>query len=107
MVTFELGITTGTLGRQLEAMDVVTFGQGIMAGTHLESILAHAWEATGGNGFGNFRGGNHHWDALRRQREAMDLVIFRLLINTETRLGSNGRQWIWSGHFQTGNHWNH
>ena len=31
--------------------------------------MGPAREATGGNGFGNFRDGNHHWDKLRSQRE--------------------------------------
>ena len=105
LVTFGLGITTeatrdngfgnlragnhywDTLGRQREAMDLVTSGW--------ESPLGHAWEATGGNGFGNFRVGNHYWDTLGRQREAMDLVTFGLGITTGTRLGGNGKQWIW------------
>ena len=68
-------------------MDLVTFG--------LNSLLGHAWEATGGNGFDNFRAGNHHLGTLGRQREAMDLVIFKLEVTTRTRLGGNGKQWIW------------
>ena len=45
-------------------------------------------EATGGNGFGNFRAGNHYWDTLGRQREAMDLVTFGLGITTWDTLGT-------------------
>ena len=52
--------------------------------------------ATGGNGFGNFRAGNHYCDMLGRQREATDLVTFGLGITRGTRLGENGRQWVWS-----------
>ena len=44
--------------------------------------------AMGGNGFGNFRPGNHYWDTLGKQREAGDLVIFRLGIATGASLGS-------------------
>ena len=59
----------------------------------------------GGNGFGNFRAGNHYWDTLGRQREATDLVTFELGITIGTRLGGNGRQRIYN--FQVGNHyWN-
>ena len=58
--------------------------------------MGHAWQATGRNGFGNFRAGQHHWDTLGRQRGAMDLVTFGLGITTGTRLGGNARQWIWS-----------
>ena len=87
LITFRLGIATGAnlgskFGRQREAMDLVSFA------------LGHAWEATGGNGFVNFRAGNLHWDTLGRQREAMDLVTFGLGITTGTCLGGNGRQWI-------------
>ena len=98
-----------TLGRQREAMDLVTFGLGITTATRLggngrqwtwevsgwEPPLRHAWEARGGNGFGNFRAGNHHCDTLGKQRDAMDLVTFRLGTTTATRLGGNGRQWMW------------
>ena len=83
-------------------MDLVTFGMGITTGTRLrgngrswESLLGHAWEATGGNGFGNFRAGNHYCDTLGRQREAMNLVTFKLGTTTATGLGGNGKQWIW------------
>ena len=58
-------------------MDLVTFGLGITSGTRLGS--------TGGNGRqreGNFRAGNHHWDTLGKQREAMDLVTLGLGIIT-------------------------
>ena len=96
------------LGMQWEAMDLVTFGLGIITGTRLET--------TGGNGFGNFRPENHYWDTLGRQREAMDLVTFtgnqywdtlgrqreamdlitfRLGITTGTCVGGSGRQRIW------------
>ena len=30
-----------------------------------------------------------------RQREAMDVVTFELGTTTATRLGGNGRHWIW------------
>ena len=60
-----------------------------------ESLLGHAWEATGGNGFGNFQAGKHYRETLGRQREAMDLVTFGLGTTTATRLGGNGRQMIW------------
>ena len=66
LVTFGLGITTGTRlggnGRQLEAMDLVTFGLGITTGTRLggNGRQRRHREATGGNGFGNFRAGDHH-----------------------------------------------
>ena len=63
--------------------------------------MGHAWEATGGKGFGNYwdtLGGQREamdlvtfWDTLGKQREAMNLVTFGL----GTRLGGNGRQWIW------------
>ena len=49
--------------------------------------MGHAWEATGGNGFGNFRPGNHYCDTLGREREAMDLVTFRLGTTTGTAKG--------------------
>ena len=61
---------------------MVTFGLAITTGTRL-----------GGNGFGNSRAGNHSWDALGRQREAMDLVTFGLGIIIRASLGSKfGRQ---------------
>ena len=50
----------------------------------MESSLGHAWEATGGNGFGNFRAGNHYWDTVVRYREVIDLVTFELGITTGT-----------------------
>ena len=94
-----------TLGKQRQTMDLVIFGVEINTGTRLggsgrqriwyfsgwKSLLGHTWEATGGNGFGNFRAGNHYWDTLGRQREAMDLVTFGLEISTGKRLGGNGR----------------
>ena len=68
-------------------MDLVTFGLGITTGTRV-----------GGNGRqreANFRAGNHRWDTLGRQRDAMDLVTFGLGATTATRLGGNGEQCIW------------
>ena len=41
-------------------------------------------------GLGNFRAGNHHWDTLGRQREAMDLVTFGLGITTGTGWDTTG-----------------
>ena len=69
-------------------MDLITFGLGITTGTRLGArqggkLGRQAWEATGGNGFGNLQAGNHHWDTLGRQREATEAS------------GGNGRQWIW------------
>ena len=89
LVTFELGITTGTRlggnGRQLEAMDLVTFALGITTGTRLggNGRQRRHREATGGNGFGNLRAKDHHWDTLGKQREATEAS------------GGNKRQWIW------------
>ena len=54
-------------------MDLVTFRLGTATGTakgKLKGKLGHAWEATGGNGFGNFRAGDHHWDTLGAERKA-------------------------------------
>ena len=39
-----------------------------------------------------FAQGNHCWDKLGRQREAIDLVTFGLGITVGTRLGANGWQ---------------
>ena len=87
MVTFALGTATGIgsggNGKQREATALVTFG------------LGQAWDATGRNGFGNFRTGNHYWDRLGRQREAMALVTFGLGTITRTGSGGNGRRWLW------------
>ena len=47
LVTFGLGITTGTAW---ETMDLVTVVLGIAIGA--------AWETIGDHGFGNFRAGN-------------------------------------------------
>ena len=97
LVIFGLGTTTATRlggnGRQL----VVTFELRINTGTRLggNGRQRRHREATGGNGFGNFRAKDHHWDMLGRQRESMDFVIFGLGTITATRLGGNGRHWIW------------
>ena len=74
-------------------MDLVIFTLEI----HCWDKLGRQREAMGGNGFGNYRAGNHYSDKLGRQREpreAMDLVTFGLGITTGTRLGVNGRPWI-------------
>ena len=108
LVTFELQITAGTgwdTTGQRDNMDLVTFGLGITTGTakgKLKGKLGHAWEATGGNGLGNFRPGNHHWDTLGKQRETMDLVIFGLGITTGTPQDTTGHHG--SGNFRARNH---
>ena len=87
-------------------MDLLIFKLGTTTGTakgKLKGKLGHAWEATGGNGFGNFPAGNHYCDTLGRQREAMDLVTFGLGITTATRLGGNGSDGF--GNFRAGNHY--
>ena len=76
-------------------MDLVTLALGI---TTRESLVDKL-------GKQRRQAGNHYWDTLGRQREAMvlvtfglrimDLVIFRLGITTGTRLGGNGNPWIW------------
>ena len=53
-----------TLGRQLEAMALLTFGLGITFRT-----------GSGGKDFGNFWAGDYHWDMLGRQWDAMDVEI--------------------------------
>ena len=56
--------------------------------------------STGGNGFGNFRAGNHYWDKLGRQRGATGgngFANFRAENHHWDRLGrqrSNRRQWL-------------
>ena len=62
------------------------------AGNHYWDKLGRQREATGCNGFGKFQAGNHYWDKLRRQREVMALITFGLGTTTGTRSGSNGRQ---------------
>ena len=77
LLTFERGITIGTCsGGQQKAMALITLGLGTTTRTGSggngrqwrwylsgwKPRLGHAREATGGNGFGNFRAGNHHWD---------------------------------------------
>ena len=98
LVIFRLGITMkarlgGKLGRQAwEATGGNGFGN-FRAGNHYWDTLGGQLEATGDNGFSTFRTGNHHWGTLGRQRKAMDLVTFWLGITTEASLGGElGRQ---------------
>ena len=65
------GLHWDTLGRQREAMDLITFVLGITTGTAKGKLkgklggnmLGRQRVATGGNGFRNFRAGNHQWDS--------------------------------------------